>query len=344
MKDKIRLTISALMWAALLLGAYSALAHAQASAVHDRNAAKKSGAVQPTRVNLSADGTGTAGHLSKWIGSTSLGDSGITENKSGQVGIGTTAPTSKLTVQGMIEATLGGYKFPDGTIQTTAASPGGFVVPLLLSGGTAGPILSAINASGVGAEIKGGFGGSIGLVANGGLNLGNTGGTGITAAGGGALGSGSDGGIGLMATGGTSELQKGGIAIFALCGQRKDSDQSFNGLAGLFAGDVQITGNLSKGGGSFKIDHPLDPANKYLYHSFVESPDMMNIYNGNSKLDSNGEAVVELPEWFGTLNRDFRYTLTAIVLRGRTSTSRTRFLTIISGLRVAHPAPKFPGW
>ncbi len=46
-------------------------------------------------------------------------------------------------------------------------------------------------------------------------------------------------------------------------------------------GDVNVTGNLSKGGGSFKIDHPLDPANKYLYHSFVESPDMMNIYNGN---------------------------------------------------------------
>jgi|SRR6516162_9903462 len=28
----------------------------------------------------------------------------------------------------------------------------------------------------------------------------------------------------------------------------------------------------------FKIDHPLDPAHKYLYDSFVESPDMMNIY------------------------------------------------------------------
>jgi hypothetical protein len=150
------------------------------------------------------------------------------------------------------------------------------------------------------------------VVATGGLNLGNTGGTGITAAGGGALGSGSNGGIGLMATGGTSELQKGGIAIFAIRGQRKDANQAFNGLAGLFSGDVQITGNLSKGGSSFKIDHPLNPTNKYLYHSFVESPDMMNIYNGNVKLDSNGEAVVELAEWFGALNRDFRYTLTAV--------------------------------
>jgi hypothetical protein len=76
--------------------------------------------------------------------------------------------------------------------------------------------------------------------------------------------------------------------------------------------DLQVTGNISKGGGSFKIDHPLDPKNKYLYHSFVESPDMMNVYNGNIVLDNNGEAIVELPEWFDVLNKDFRYQLTCI--------------------------------
>jgi len=87
---------------------------------------------------------------------------------------------------------------------------------------------------------------------------------------------------------------------------------STNGFAGYFYGKVTVTGALSKGGGSFKIDHPLDPAHKYLYHSFVESPDMLNIYNGNVVLDANGEAVVELPTWFEALNRDFRYQLTAI--------------------------------
>jgi hypothetical protein len=73
-----------------------------------------------------------------------------------------------------------------------------------------------------------------------------------------------------------------------------------------------VTRNLSKGGGSFKIDHPLDPENKYLYHSFVESPDMMNIYNGNIVTDTNGGAIVELPAYFEALNRDFRYQLTVI--------------------------------
>ncbi|MCP4708422.1 MAG: hypothetical protein GY869_07350, partial [Planctomycetes bacterium] len=82
--------------------------------------------------------------------------------------------------------------------------------------------------------------------------------------------------------------------------------------AGYFNGDVHVTGTLSKGGGSFKIDHPLDPENKTLSHSFVESPDMMNVYNGNVILDEQGKAVVEMPQWFEVLNRDFRYQLTPI--------------------------------
>ena len=59
-------------------------------------------------------------------------------------------------------------------------------------------------------------------------------------------------------------------------------------------------------------DHPLDPANKYLYHSFVESPDMMNIYNGNVTTDADGFATVTMPDWFEALNQDFRYQLTVI--------------------------------
>ena len=77
-------------------------------------------------------------------------------------------------------------------------------------------------------------------------------------------------------------------------------------------GNLTIQGSLTKSGGGFKIDHPLDPENQYLNHSFVESPDMMNIYNGNVTLDANGEAWVELLDWFEALNKDFRYQLTCI--------------------------------
>ena len=85
-----------------------------------------------------------------------------------------------------------------------------------------------------------------------------------------------------------------------------------NPTAGQFDGDVNVTGTLTKGGGYFKIDHPLDPANKYLYHSFVESPDMKNVYDGVVTLDASGEASVTLPSWFEALNADFRYQLTPV--------------------------------
>ena len=86
-------------------------------------------------------------------------------------------------------------------------------------------------------------------------------------------------------------------------------DSSGNGY---FAGNLNIKGTLSKGGGSFKIDDPLDPAHKYLSHSFVESPDMMNVYNGNITTDRHGLAIVILPDYFEALNTDFRYQLTVI--------------------------------
>jgi hypothetical protein len=82
--------------------------------------------------------------------------------------------------------------------------------------------------------------------------------------------------------------------------------------AGFFGGNVQVSGVLSKSSGTFRIDHPQDPENKYLVHSFVESPDMMNVYNGNIVTGADGKAVVLLPGYFETLNREFRYQLTTI--------------------------------
>ena len=54
-------------------------------------------------------------------------------------------------------------------------------------------------------------------------------------------------------------------------------------------------------GGCYSFPNP-----KYLSHSFVESPDMLNVYNGNVTTDEQGEAWVELPAYFEALNRDFR--------------------------------------
>ena len=85
-----------------------------------------------------------------------------------------------------------------------------------------------------------------------------------------------------------------------------------SGYAGYFTGNIRVTGAISAGTKDFQIDHPLDPANKYLVHASVESSEMMNIYTGNVTTDGQGHATVQLPEWFEVLNTDFRYQLTVM--------------------------------
>jgi hypothetical protein len=82
------------------------------------------------------------------------------------------------------------------------------------------------------------------------------------------------------------------------------STDSPSGYAGYFSGDVEVTGALSKGSGSFVIDHPLDPENKLLRHNFVESPENLLIYRGKVRLDDAGEARVAMPDYFGALTKE----------------------------------------
>jgi hypothetical protein len=303
--------------------------------------------------NLSVLGSGTVGRLTKWTGITSsnsfIGNSTIFEDKNGLVGIGTDTPTSRLTVAGVIESSIGGFKFPDGTIQTTSAggalfgvvhdatlvgngtagTPLGVAVPLILSGSVDFPngVIRVINTAigGIGVRVDGGEAGD-GVRADGGDSLNFIGGDGVTATGGGS--NGNLGGRGVVARGGDSFSSNGGEGVVAEAGNGGGVGNSggigiqasggvglggaTNGLAGLFIGDVEIIGNLSAATKMFKIDHPLDPENKYLNHVSIESPDMKNIYDGNVVTDENGEATVDLPAYFEALNRDFRYQLTVI--------------------------------
>ncbi|OQX78574.1 MAG: hypothetical protein B6D61_05190 [Bacteroidetes bacterium 4484_249] len=103
-----------------------------------------------------------------------------------------------------------------------------------------------------------------------------------------ALYAGSPTGTGINASSGS------GYALFAVS----------QGWAGWFSGDVYVSGTLSKGSGSFVIDHPLDPENKLLRHNFVESPENLLIYRGKVELDENGEAQVKMPDYFKALTKE----------------------------------------
>jgi hypothetical protein len=424
-------------------------------------------AVTSTASSNPVTGSGTVGRIAKWTGvdganSFTLGNTNIFEDKFGKVGIGTTTPTSPLTVRGMIETTLGGYKFPDGTVQTTAglasvfhnatlvgngtqASPLGVAIPLTLTGATpvtfsilnikntgfSGNGLTALGGErgtgvqaaggdspmggGIGVEAFGGGGGpdrggigvlgqggssngtfpagsgvlsqgginfgsgpsghgveaqggtsdsnlpGAGVKATGGNSLGNKGAAGVLATGGPSTvsiggagveatgGNGKQGGDGIVATGGNTTSVSAGVGVRAVGGIHTHSDGTQSGedgiiaigsegrgagrfagdalsaragqgsdgatpgRAGVFTGDVEITGALNVSGTkNFKIDHPLDPANKYLYHAAIESSEILNVYSGNVKTNKKGEAIVTLPDWFEALNKDFRYQLTPI--------------------------------
>ncbi|MEW6015237.1 MAG: hypothetical protein AB1690_07930 [Candidatus Zixiibacteriota bacterium] len=108
---------------------------------------------------------------------------------------------------------------------------------------------------------------------------------------------------------GVRATASGGNTAYGIYASAANAGTNF---AGYFSGNTHVNGTLSKTAGAFKIDHPLEPEDKYLQHSFVESPDMKNVYDGNIITDGNGEAMVELPSYFEALNKDFRYQLTVI--------------------------------
>jgi hypothetical protein len=76
---------------------------------------------------------------------------------------------------------------------------------------------------------------------------------------------------------------------------------------------VYANGNLGASGvKSFMIDHPLDPENKYLRHFSMESPEVLNYYRGTALLNANGEAVIQLPAYFQSINQNISYHLTPV--------------------------------
>ncbi len=302
---------------------------------------------QSSVIQANPTGTGTTNYIPLWTSGSNLGNSLLFQSGS-KLGVGTTAPAATLDINGGEILRGGFYEFPEDN--ATASNGGrpshsfqwlssvynsstkaavnyayGFrAVPfgnntttpyanLSLIYGTGGPTGTTndtgltISPAGIINFVPGQTftGASETLTGNitvdGYIDTKTTANVGVS---GQSLNNGGTGVVGVALGPDSAGMQADGGAYGILA--------SGNPYAGFFDGDVAVTGTLSKPGGSFKIDDPIDPANKYLSHSFVESPDMMNIYNGNVVTDAKGFATVTMPEWFESLNRDFRYQLTTM--------------------------------
>jgi len=252
-------------------------------------------------VNNTGAGSGVEGF------STAAVTAGVWGSSSGGVGVRGTGLGSSSGVLGEASGSGNGVEgFTSGNAAVYGQNNGFSYGVYGITSGLAAAVMGDNRGTGIGVE---------GHIAGAGTGVwGESGGSGT-----GVVGfSVSNHGVHGMSTSGRGVYgQSAGSGGFGVYGYNSSSGPgvygtSVSGWAGSFDGNVNVNGTLSKAAGGFRIDHPLDPSGKYLSHSFVESPDMMNVYNGNVTTDATGEAVVELPEWFEALNRDFRYQLTVM--------------------------------
>ena len=248
-------------------------------------------------------------------------------NRNGNVGIGTSSPSQRLEIRDAFQDYTSGL-FNQIIYSTTSQSPGyggsiGFggvftgtsVVSFGAIGGlkenatdnnTAGYLsfLTRANAGPITEKMRLSSAGNVGigtsspnhrLDVNGDINIPGTnrivfnnepGSWGITA----------------RTTTSTTNLGSS-LKNIIICGGGTNEGIAFTGVGIATAmeirndGTVWVRGTLTKGGGSFRIDHPL-PEKKdthYLYHSFIEGPKADLIYRGKVNL-VNGAASVNIDE------------------------------------------------
>lgn len=271
-------------------------------------------------IGTSTQGAGVSGTSTQSVGVTGKGGGA----NAGVEGTGTSGPgVSGTSTQGV------------GVTGTGGGSSAGVV-----GTGSGGAGLKGISTSGAGvlAESTSGAGVSASSTQGTGVSGTSTQGVGVSGKGGGTnpgvQGTGGAGpGLSGSSTGNAGVFGKGGgtnPGVEGTCtfgpGVSGTSAQGYgvkaDGATGLYAtgasraayleGDVVITGTVSDGASRMRIDHPIQPEDRYLVHAAVVSPELKTAYDGTAVLDEDGRATVELPDWFESLNESFRYQLTAV--------------------------------
>ena len=101
------------------------------------------------------------------------------------------------------------------------------------------------------------------------------------------------------------------VGNFSIVPSGYTNSAAFNGQTATASNQLRC-GTISKAGGTFTIDHPVDPYNKILNHYFIEGPEMRNIYEGSVVIGADGRAEVKLPDYFSALNRNPHIQLTGV--------------------------------
>jgi len=284
--------------------------------------------------NQTIGGILTVANSSLAVHGTSAGASatGVGRSNAGVWGdTGGAAGTGYAGVLGTADGNSAGWFLNNGASATVFAANSGSGYGVVGQGGS-GVVGTSTLCCGVGGAFTGfsapsgsGQSGTAGIAATGGTpdpeDEGAFGGDGVDGYGGNntAPPASASGGNGVFGQGGDSTGIEGvdgigGLFMGGSSSAEGDGVQAYNGsgYAGRFFGNVAVIGTLTASTKHFKIDHPLEPANKYLVHASVESSEMKNIYDGVVTTDAQGEATVQLPDWFEALNTDFRYQLTVI--------------------------------
>jgi trimeric autotransporter adhesin len=264
-------------------------------------------------------GSGTPGTIPVWTGTTKLGNSLIRQS-GGEVIIGIEASGYALSVGTTTGKAIAGVSTSGYGV--VGISSGAFGVEGISSSsagvygfsdshyGVEGKSPSGVGVSGFSTSDNGLYGQSS---TGDGIYGSSASGTGVFGAsttyrGVQGLSNGSKGGVVGVSTHGDGI---GGIACINGCGSA--AVIGLASYAGDFEGDVEVRKNLVVSGvKEFHIDHPLDPANKYLNHASIESSEVLDMYSGNITTDLSGMATVAMPDYFSALNGDCRYQLTVV--------------------------------
>ncbi len=249
------------------------------------SAAANAAVINGVNTALSSDSVGVRGEAN-----TSLsGGTGV---------LGVVTGTGGFGVRGEAEGGYGGYFLAEGPGDTGVYASGGFNGGVFVADNSGGRGIAAFNNATSGSTAYGVYGVTASTTGRGVMGVGdsesgaNVGVEGLTSSttGRGVLGRAFNAGAGIS---------------YGVYGSTSSSSATAYG--------VYASGPLGASGTkSFRIDHPDDPANKYLLHYAAESPEVINFYSETATLDERGEATVELPAYFAKINTKPRYQLTPI--------------------------------